>query len=138
MGIISYALYGFNAMYPGCGRFGGRICIRFMVDVEASVDYMTELMLTTHGTQILFPKLWLRYSCNHRFGAVAERIKLSSFMVFATLLVTFADRNVILAMGWRWLSANGFTILPVPRLHGFGGFAALACAIILKHVLVST
>jgi Amt family ammonium transporter len=66
-------------------------------------------------------------------GAVAERIKLSSFMVFATLLVTFAyPVTGSWQWGGGWLSANGFYDFAGSSLvHGFGGFAALACAIIL-------
>ena len=67
-------------------------------------------------------------------GAVAERVKLSSFLIFATILVTFAYPIVwVMAMG-RWLVSrvSGFYDFAGSSLvHGFGGFAALACVIVL-------
>ena len=66
-------------------------------------------------------------------GSVAERVKLPSFMIFATLLVAFAYP---VSGGWKWgagwLDAMGFYDFAGSSIvHAFGGFAALACVLIL-------
>jgi len=66
-------------------------------------------------------------------GAVAERVKLGAFMIFATLLVTFAYP---ITGSWKWgggwLDAAGFYDFAGSSLvHAFGGFAALGCVIVL-------
>jgi Amt family ammonium transporter len=66
-------------------------------------------------------------------GAVAERVKLSSFMIFAALLVGFAYP---ITGGWKWgggfLDQLGFyDFAGSSVVHAFGGFAALACVLVL-------
>jgi Amt family ammonium transporter len=135
MGIISYALYGFNAMYPGFAEgSAGVFALGSWFDVEASVDYMTGAYADyTWYTDFIFQAMFAATAATIVSGAVAERIKLSSFMVFATLLVTFAyPVTGSWQWGGGWLSANSFYDFAGSSLvHGFGGFAALACAIIL-------
>ncbi len=66
-------------------------------------------------------------------GAVAERVKLPVFMLFSTLLVGFAyPITGSWKWGWGWLSDMGFyDFAGSSVVHAFGGFAALACVIIL-------
>jgi Amt family ammonium transporter len=66
-------------------------------------------------------------------GAVAERVKLPTFMLFSTLLVGFAYP---ITGGWKWgggfLDAMGFyDFAGSSVVHAFGGFAALACVLLL-------
>ncbi|MFW6352921.1 MAG: ammonium transporter, partial [Verrucomicrobiota bacterium] len=66
-------------------------------------------------------------------GAVAERIKLSSFMILGTLVVAIAYP---ISGSWKWgggwLDGMGFYDFAGSSLvHGFGGFAALAAVIVL-------
>tara|TARA_B100000809_G_scaffold215819_1_gene221186 strand:+ start:1 stop:891 length:891 start_codon:yes stop_codon:yes gene_type:complete len=66
-------------------------------------------------------------------GAVAERVKLSSFMIFATLLVGIAYP---ISGSWKWgagwLDQKGFyDFAGSSVVHAFGGFAALACVLVL-------
>jgi Amt family ammonium transporter len=66
-------------------------------------------------------------------GAVAERVKLKSFMIFAVLLVGVAYP---ITGGWKWgagwLDQMGFyDFAGSSVVHAFGGFAALACVIVL-------
>ncbi|MCP5115242.1 MAG: ammonium transporter, partial [bacterium] len=66
-------------------------------------------------------------------GAVAERVKLPSFMIFAVLLVGFAYP---ITGGWKWgggfLDQMGFyDFAGSSVVHAFGGFGALACVLIL-------
>ena len=66
-------------------------------------------------------------------GAVAERVKLGSFMVIGTLLVMFLYP---ISGSWKWgagwLDGMGFYDFAGSTLvHAFGGFAALAAVIVL-------
>jgi Amt family ammonium transporter len=66
-------------------------------------------------------------------GAVAERVKLPSFMIFATLLVGIAYP---ISGSWKWgygfLHDKGFyDFAGSSVVHAFGGFAALACVLVL-------
>jgi len=71
-------------------------------------------------------------------GSVAERVKLPSFMIFATILVAF---GYPIAGSWHWgggwLSQLGggdaafYDFAGSSAVHAFGGFAALACAMVL-------
>jgi Amt family ammonium transporter len=66
-------------------------------------------------------------------GAVAERVKLPGFMLFALLLVGFAYP---VSGYWKWgggmLDAKGFyDFAGSSVVHAFGGFAALACVLLL-------
>ncbi len=135
MGLITYALWGFNAMYPGFeDPASGFFAMGSWFDVDATVGYMTaEYANYTWYTDFIFQAMFAATAATIVSGAVAERVKLSSFMIFATLLVTFAYP---LTGSWKWglgwLDARGFYDFAGSTLvHGFGGFAALACVIVL-------
>jgi ammonium transporter, Amt family len=135
MGIISYALWGFNAMYPGFENpASGFFAMGSWFDVEASVDMMTSAYADyTWYTDFIFQAMFAATAATIVSGAVAERIKLGSFMIFATLLVTFAyPITGSWQWGGGWLAEKGFYDFAGSSLvHGFGGFAALACVILL-------
>jgi Amt family ammonium transporter len=66
-------------------------------------------------------------------GAVAERVKLASFMVYATILVAFFYP---IAGSWKWgggwLDGMGFyDFAGSSVVHAFGGFSALAAVLVL-------
>lgn len=135
MGIITYALWGFNAMYPGEWSIDGIFALGSWFDSDgATVELMTaEYADYTWYTDFIFQAMFAATAATIVSGAVAERVKLSSFMIFATLLVTFAYP---LTGSWKWgkgwLEAQGFYDFAGSTLvHGFGGFAALACVMIL-------
>ncbi len=135
MGIISYAVWGFNSMYPGFeDPASGFFAMGSWFDVEATVGYMTsEYADYTWYTDFIFQAMFAATAATIVSGAVAERIKLGSFMIFATLLVTFAyPITGSWQWGGGWLAEKGFYDFAGSSLvHGFGGFAALACAILL-------
>lgn len=135
MGLITYALWGFNAMYPGEWSIDGIFAIGSWFDADgATIGLMTsEYNNYTWYTDFIFQAMFAATAATIVSGAVAERVKLSSFMIFATLLVTFAYP---LTGSWKWglgwLDARGFYDFAGSTLvHGFGGFAALACVLIL-------
>jgi Amt family ammonium transporter len=139
MGLITYALWGFNAMYPGFAEgTHGFFAMGSWFDVTASVDLMTaEYADYTWYTDFIFQAMFAATAATIVSGAVAERVKLSSFMIFATLLVTFAYP---ITGSWEWGGGWLNTAFPDAEfvdfagsslVHAFGGFAALACVLVL-------
>jgi Amt family ammonium transporter len=135
MGLITYAFWGFNAMYPGdAWSIGGFFAMGSWFDVVPSVDLMTSAYADyTWYTDFIFQAMFAATAATIVSGAVAERVKLGSFMIFATLLVTFAyPITGSWQWGGGWLAERGFYDFAGSSLvHGFGGFAALACALLL-------
>ncbi len=133
IGILSYAFYGFNAMYPG--EFNGFFALGkwFGVDNE-DVSLMTSAYADyTWWSDFIFQAMFAATAATIVSGAVAERIKLGSFLVYAALLVTFIYP---ITGSWQWgegwLYSMGFYDFAGSTLvHGFGGFAALAAVIVL-------
>ena len=142
MGILSYAVIGFNTHYP-CGdwsliagylSFGSPIDLG-MGAVAGNDDFSyggVGLAMTAYG-DFIFQAMFAATGATIVSGAVAERVKLLPFMVFVTLLVGIAY-PVIGSWHWGggWLSEAGFyDFAGSSVVHAFGGFAALACVMIL-------
>jgi ammonium transporter, Amt family len=135
MGIIAYLVYGFNAMYPG--DFNGFFAFGSPVTMEAygGTDFSyggTGLCMTGY-TDFIFQAMFAATAATIVSGAVAERIKLPSFMLGATILVGLIYP---ITGSWKWgggwLDQMGFYDFAGSSLvHGFGGFAALAAVIVL-------
>ena len=136
MGIITYAIYGFNSMYPGDDfnnffAFGSPIAEADYGNTDFS--YGGTGLCMTGWADFIFQAMFAATAATIVSGAVAERIKLSSFMVFSTILVMFAYP----AFGsWKWgkgwLHDMGFhDFAGSSVVHAFGGFAALACVLVL-------
>ena len=84
-------------------------------------------------TDFIFQAMFAATAATIVSGAVAERIKLSSFMIFTVLLVMIAYP---ISGSWKWgygfLDYGGFyDFAGSSVVHSFGGFAALACAMLL-------
>lgn len=135
-GILTYAFWGFNAMYPGFAEGSSGIFAAgswFGAD-NADVSLMTDNYAAyTWWTDFIFQAMFAATAATIVSGAVAERVKLSSFMVFAVILVGFAYP---MAGSWKWgggwLDGMGFYDFAGSSIvHAFGGFAALACVLIL-------
>ena len=133
IGLISYYAIGFNLMYPG--EFNALSDVLgfagFGLDAaNATLDYNEGY---TYWTDFLFQGMFAATAATIVSGAVAERVKLPSFMVFATLLVAFVYP---IAGSWKWgggfLEQAGFYDFAGSTLvHSVGGWAALVCAWIL-------
>ncbi|MBD5778737.1 ammonium transporter [Pelagicoccus sp. NFK12] len=134
-GLLLYALFGFRTMYPG-SEFNGIMSLGFWIDVNPA-DYL-DLMSAKYAnytwwTDFIFQAMFAATAATIVSGAVAERVKLGSFMVFTLLIVGFAYP---VAGSWEWgtgwLDRNGFhDFAGSSVVHAFGGFAALACVLIL-------
>jgi Amt family ammonium transporter len=136
MGVLTYALYGFNSMYPGDFNgffaFGTPIPNSF-ADADVFANMTGEYADYTYWTDFIFQAMFAATAATIVSGAVAERIKLGSFMIGSTILVMFFyPITGSWQWGGGWLSANEFYDFAGSSLvHAFGGFAALAAVIIL-------
>jgi Amt family ammonium transporter len=137
-GILLYAAWGFNAMYPGevgvdwdgyfamGSWFGQSLNDTSMTTAAYNAGY-------TWWGDFIFQAMFAATAATIVSGAVAERVKLPTFMLFATLLVGFAyPVSGSWKWGGGWLDQMGFyDFAGSSVVHAFGGFAALACAMIL-------
>lgn len=138
MGIFCYAAYGFNAMYPeGAWLIPGLLALGSPIETYTG-DALTfayggtELAMTAY-TDVIFQAMFAATAATIVSGSVAERVKLPAFLIFSVVLVTIAYP---ISGSWQWgegwLDANGFADFAGSSLvHGFGGFAALACVLVL-------
>ncbi|GHC07594.1 ammonium transporter [Cerasicoccus arenae] len=141
MGVLTYAFWGFNAMYPGdAWSIGGVFAMGSWFDVDPTMELMSsEYADYTWYTDFIFQAMFAATAATIVSGAVAERVKLSSFMIFATLLVMFAYP---VTGSWEWGGGwlNDFGVdgdkefidfAGSSLVHAFGGYAALACVLLL-------
>src|SRR5690606_20896827 len=133
IGIITYALYGFNAMYPG--DFNGFFALGSWFGVDnADVSLMTDAYASyTWWTDFIFQAMFAATAATIVSGAVAERVKFGGFLIYSVLLVMFCYP---ITGSWKWgggwLDEKGFYDFAGSTLvHGFGGFAALAAVMVL-------
>ena len=104
-----------------------------MLMVETLGDMVVLGLAMTGFGDFIFQAMFAATGATIVSGAVAERVKLSSFMIFAVLFVGFAYP---VAGSWHWgggvLSEMGFKDFAGSTVvHAFGGFGALACVIVL-------
>ena len=138
MGILTYLLYGFNAMYPGfenaaTGFFAFGTPVTMADYGGTTFAYGGTGLCMTGWADFIFQAMFAATAATIVSGAVAERIKLPSFMLGATLLVMFIYP---ISGSWKWgggwLDNMGFYDFAGSSLvHAFGGFAALAAVIVL-------
>jgi Amt family ammonium transporter len=140
-GILTYYFWGFNAHYPGFAEDSAGF---FAAGSVASYGPSELLLMATNlyhpsytwWTDFIFQAMFAATAATIVSGAVAERVKLTSFMIFAVILVGIAYPWV---GSWHWgggwlsgLSNGGFyDFAGSTVVHAFGGFAALACVMVL-------
>ena len=136
IGIITYTLCGFNLMYPGDFTFGnffgfGGWGISQPDGAAGLIDYQNGPY--TYYTDFIFQAMFAATAATIVSGAVAERIKLSGFLLFSFIYVAFIYP---IAGSWKWgggwLHQMGFYDFAGSTLvHSVGGWAALSGAYIL-------
>ena len=134
IGILTYALVGFNLMYPGDfnGIFGfAGFGLENSVTADNSADYASAGY--TYWTDFLFQAMFAATAATIVSGAVAERIKISSYMIFTLIYVGLVYPII---GSWKWgggfLDAMGFYDFAGSTLvHSVGGWGALAGIMIL-------
>lgn len=132
IGILSYAFIGFSLMYPGndwllgkwLGFTGWGLTPPTEVDYEASYTYFTDF---------IFQGVFAATAATIVSGAVAERIKLNRFLLFALFFVGLVY-PILGSWKWGggWLDEMGFYDFAGSTLvHSVGGWGALAGVLIL-------
>ena len=133
IGILTYALCGFNLMYPGdFNGFLGFAGLGLTAPENGNTPGYADGGYT-YWTDFLFQAMFAATAATIVSGAVAERIKLSAFMIFATIFVALV---YTIAGSWKWgggwLDGMGFYDFAGSTLvHSVGGWGALAGVLLL-------
>ncbi len=135
IGLLTYALMGFNLMYPGfaegsAGFFG---FAGFGIGTDAAGLTSAYNPGYTYWTDFLFQGMFAATAATIVSGAVAERVKLGPFLVFCTLYVALVYPFVgSWVWGGGWLAEKNFHDFAGSTLvHSVGGWGALAGIIVL-------
>ncbi len=134
IGVLTYAIVGFNLMYPGEAAAGGWFGFAGF-GVSAGVDGLTSAYNPhyTYWTDFIFQAMFAATAATIVSGAVAERAKLHTFLIFSAIYVAFIYPIVgMWHWGGGWLAERGFHDFAGSTLvHSVGGWAALAGVIVL-------
>lgn len=143
IGFLTYMVVGFNLMYPGFADGTGDEFIGF-----AGFDFMMNGLEQASDPDFASPKYNVAYTAYTDFffqamfaatcativsGAVAGRVKLSTFLVFSTLFVSICyPITGSWKWGYGWLHDRGFYDFAGSTLvHSVGGWGALVMAWLL-------
>ena len=137
VGLLLYCLVGFNLMYPG--EFNGFLGFAgFGLDAPVTNAGTLDLAYNkgyTYWTDFLFQGMFAATAATIVSGAVAERMKIGPFMIFAVIYIGLIYP---IAGSWHW--GGGFlSALETPfydfagstLVHSVGGWAALVAVCLL-------
>ncbi len=138
IGLLTYCAVGFNLMYPGefniidgvLGFAGFGIGFD-PATAGASIDYASGGY--TYWTDFLFQGMFAATAATIVSGAIAERVKLSSYMIFTLVYVGL----VYPFLGsWKWGAGwldemNFYDFAGSTLVHSVGGWGALAGIIVI-------
>ena len=142
IGLLTYGLMGFNLMYPGFGEEDGGFFkfagFGFLLNGTEQLDNGGFVGTTynagyTAYTDFFFQAMFAATCATIVSGAVAGRVRLSSFLIFSTLFVAICYP---ITGSWKWgagwLDDAGFYDFAGSTLvHSVGGWGALVMAILL-------
>ena len=136
IGVLSYYLIGFSLMYPGfadgdAGWLGFAGFPLAMPEGGDTIDYVGGGY--TYWTDFLFQAMFAATAATIVSGAVAERIKISAYLIFTLVFVGLVYPII---GSWKWgggvLDQGGFYDFAGSTLvHSVGGWGALAGIMIL-------
>ncbi|MDB4047878.1 ammonium transporter [uncultured Polaribacter sp.] len=139
VGLLLYALVGFNLMYPNWGANSAGYLGDFIFGISEPLKNGT-LDLTynegyTYWTDFLFQGMFAATAATIVSGAVAERMKILPFMIFTILYVGFVYP---IAGSWKWgggfldqLATPFYDFAGSTLVHSVGGWAALVAVYLL-------
>ncbi len=137
IGLLTYYVIGYGLMYPGSNEGGFFGFAGFGIPLPDSLEeYLAasaEGFTMPSYTDFIFQGMFAATCATIVSGAVAERIKLGSFLIFTTIFVAISyPITGMWQWGGGWLSAMGFYDFAGSTLvHAVGGGAALAGALVL-------
>lgn len=131
IGLLTYALVGFNLMYPGDSWYIFKFLgfsgfgLESPEGAKGLIEYANGSY--TYWTDFLFQGMFAATAATIVSGAVAERVKVKSFLIFAAIYVAFVYP---IAGSWcwggGWLKSIGFhDFAGSTFVHCVGGWAAL-------------
>ena len=138
IGLLTYVLCGFNLMYPGFADTDSQFWFKFAgfgIATDAAGLTSAYNVGYTYWTDFLFQAMFAATCATIVSGAVAERVKLTSFMIFSTIYVALVYP---IAGSWKW--GNGwlnrmetpfYDFAGSTLVHSVGGWGALAGVLIL-------
>ncbi len=139
-GLLLYCLVGFNLMYPGfeSGDWGIFGFAGFGLDSPLTAEGALDLAYNTgytYWTDFLFQGMFAATAATIVSGAVAERMKIVPFMIFAIIYVGFIYP---IAGSWKWgggflqtLDTPFYDFAGSTLVHSVGGWAALVAVWLL-------
>ena len=135
IGFLSYAVCGFALMYPGVHwiyqNWFGFAGFGLHLPAGAPIDYHNGEF--TYWTDFFFQGMFAATAATIVSGAVAERVKLSSYLIFTAIYVSIVY-PIVGSWGWGggWLDALHFhDFAGSTFVHSVGGWAALSGVILL-------
>jgi len=136
IGILSYALIGFNLMYPGAEYAGGFFGFAgFGLSTDAAGVTTAYSENYTYWTDFIFQAVFAATAATIVSGAVAERIRIETFLLFATLYLCFCYPVVGM---WKWgggfldaMDTPFYDFAGSTLVHSVGGWAALVGCVML-------
>ncbi|TXD48948.1 ammonium transporter [Polaribacter sp. IC073] len=140
VGLLLYALVGFNLMYPTWGANASGYLGDFIFGLSSPLNAEGTLDLAynegyTFWTDFLFQGMFAATAATIVSGAVAERMKILPFMIFTILYVGFVYP---IAGSWKWgsgfldqLSTPFYDFAGSTLVHSVGGWAALVAVCLL-------
>lgn len=134
IGLLTYTIVGFNLMYPGEAFAGGFFGFSgFGVGTDAAGLTSAYNPGYTYWTDFLFQAMFAATAATIISGAVAERVKLGSFLIFSALYVSICYPIVgMWNWGGGWLAELGFHDFAGSTIvHSVGGWGALIGIIML-------
>lgn len=141
VGLLLYYIIGFNLMYPS--EFNGYLA---SIDFGIGLGDMPNASTNTDGTlyadggytywtDFLFQGMFAATAATIVSGAVAERIKIGSFIIFVILYIGFIYP---IAGSWKWgkgfldqLDTPFYDFAGSTLVHSVGGWAALVAVWLL-------
>jgi len=139
VGLLLYALVGFNLMYPNWGANSAGYLGDFIFGISEPLKNGTlDLAYNkgyTYWTDFLFQGMFAATAATIVSGAVAERMKILPFMIFTVLYVGFVYP---IAGSWKWgggfldqLATPFYDFAGSTLVHSVGGWAALVAVSLL-------
>lgn len=139
VGLLLYALVGFNLMYPTWGANASGYLGDFIFGISAPLkDGALDLSYNegyTYWTDFLFQGMFAATAATIVSGAVAERMKIGPFMIFTLIYVGLVYP---IAGSWKWgggfldqLDTPFYDFAGSTLVHSVGGWAALIAVCLL-------
>lgn len=136
IGFLTYAAIGFNLMYPGeefAGGFFGFGGWGLQTDASGITAEYSESY--TYWTDFIFQAVFAATAVTIVSGAVAERIRIETFLLFALIYLCFCYPVVGM---WKWgggfldtLKTPFYDFAGSTLVHSVGGWAALVGCLML-------